>query len=429
MATTREQFRLSWADVAVAAVIALVQVGGTAGAATHQKGSIGPLGFVLLAAAPVMLLARRRHPVAVMAGVLGVTLWYWTTTYPRGPVFFALIAALFAVVKAGHRWAAVTAVVAGYVGFQWLPPLVGTHKGPTPTDIVLLAAWLLLLLVGSEWVRARSQRRAALAHSRQEEARRQASEERLRIARELHDVVAHNISLINVQAATALHLMDRQPERAREALAAIKDVSKEALVELRSILGVLRQVDEELSNAPAPTLARLDELVARTRQAGVEVRLEQRGQIDNLPSAVDQAAYRITQEALTNVARHAAAARATVRLATPDGGIVVEIDDDGRGSSAPASPGGNGIAGMRERARALGGTLQAGPRPDGGFRVRAWLPVPEADRTDKDRPNRDQPTSDRPNRDQPNRDQPNRDRHDLAFIDTEHEDHQPTEHR
>jgi signal transduction histidine kinase len=329
-----------------------------------------------------MLLARRSHPVAVMAGVLGVTLWYWSASYPRGPVFFALIVALVAVVKAGHRWAAVTALLAGFIGFQWVPPLVGPHNGPTLANVVLLAAWLLLLLVGAEWIRARSQRRAALAHSQQEEARRQASEERLRIARELHDVVAHNISLINVQASTALHLMDRQPERAREALTAIKEVSKEALVELRSVLGVLRQVDEALSTAPAPTLGRLDELVARTRQAGVEVSVERRGQLGDLPSAVDQAAYRITQEALTNVTRHAAAARATVRLATPDGGVVVEIDDDGRGSSAPASPGGNGIAGMRERARALGGTLQAGPRSDGGFRVRAWLPVPAAGHAD-----------------------------------------------
>jgi signal transduction histidine kinase len=348
-----------------------------------------------------------------MAGILGVTVWYWSTTNPRGPVFFALIVGLVAVVKAGHRWAAVAALVTGFVGFQWIPPLVGTHKGPTGTDVVLLAAWLLLLLVGAEWIRARSQRRAALAHSHHEEARRQASEERLRIARELHDVVAHNISLINVQAATALHLMDRQPERAREALSAIKDVSKEALVELRSVLGVLREVDEELSTAPAPTLGRLDELVARTRQAGVEVSVERRGLIDDLPSAVDQAAYRITQEALTNVARHAAAARATVRLARPDGGVVVEIDDDGRGSSAPPSSGGNGIAGMRERARALGGTLQAGPRPDGGFRVRAWLPVPAPDRAANTGPAND---SARAN-------------NSARAKGEQHDDHQPTEHR
>jgi signal transduction histidine kinase len=241
-----------------------------------------------------------------------------------------------------------------------------------------LAAWLLFLMMTAEWIRARSQRRAALARSLEEEARRQATEERLRIARELHDVVAHNISLINVQASTALHLIERQPERAREALANIKDVSKEALVELRSVLGVLRQVDDDQPRAPAPTLARVDELLARTRQAGVAVTLDRQGSIDGLPSSVDQAAYRITQEALTNVARHSGAASATVQIARVNGAIVVQIDDDGRGA-APSSPtvGGNGIAGMRERARALGGNLQAGRRPSGGYQVRAWLPLPD----------------------------------------------------
>jgi signal transduction histidine kinase len=182
-----------------------------------------------------------------------------------------------------------------------------------------------------------------------------------------------------VQASTALHLMERQPDRAREALSTIKDVSKEALVELRSLLGVLRQVDDDQPRAPAPTLARLDELLARTSQAGVEVHLDRDGSIAGIPSAVDQAAYRITQEALTNVARHSGAASATVRISRTKEAVVVQVDDNGRGSSGGSATdsGGNGIAGMRERAKALGGNLQSGPRTDGGFRVRAWLPVPD----------------------------------------------------
>jgi signal transduction histidine kinase len=348
---------------------------------------MGVLGYTLLTAGSLMLVARRHHPVAVLAGTFAVTLWYSSSSSPRGPIWFSLIVALFSAIKYGYRWAAVASVVAGYVSFLWFPPLVGPHKGPSVADAFGLAAWLLVLLFAGEAIRARSQRVAALARSREEEARRQVSDERLRIARELHDVVAHNISLINVQAATALHLIERQPERARDALATIKEVSKEALVELRSVLGVLRQVDEDLPRTPAPTLGRLDELIARTSQAGIEVRLDRRGPMEGLSSPVDQAAYRITQEALTNVARHSGAARATVRIVRADGGLVVEVEDDGHGSAgspaSSASGGGNGIAGMRERARALGGNLQAGPRVGGGYRVRAWLPLPDDQSDDR----------------------------------------------
>jgi signal transduction histidine kinase len=209
-----------------------------------------------------------------------------------------------------------------------------------------------------------------------EEARRRTSDERLRIARELHDVVAHNISLINVQAGSALHLMDQQPERARAALSAIKDASKETLVELRSVLGVLRQVDEEAPRSPAPGLAHLDDVVARANSAGLPVQVEVEGAANGLPPGVDRAAYRIVQEALTNVTRHAGPARAMVRISYGERDLVVQVDDDGIGApgNGVVSPG-NGILGMRERAAALGGEVQAGPRPDGGFRVRAWLPV------------------------------------------------------
>src|SRR5207302_6302155 len=182
----------------------------------------------------------------------------------------------------------------------------------------------------------------------------------------------HNISLINVQAGSALPLMDQQPERARTALSAIKDASKETLVELRSVLGVLRQMDESAPRSPAPGLGRLDEVVSRATSAGLPVVVEVEGAADGLPAGVDRAAYRIVQEALTNVTRHAGPARATVRISYGDGDLVVQIDDDGLGvSTNGAPPGGNGIVGMRERAATFGGTVQVGPRPGGGFRVRA----------------------------------------------------------
>jgi signal transduction histidine kinase len=196
----------------------------------------------------------------------------------------------------------------------------------------------------------------------------------MRIARELHDVVAHNISLINVQANTALHLMDRQPERARSALTTINEVSKQALVELRSVLGVLRQVDDDAPRTPSPSLERLDELAAATGAAGFSIEVEQAGTVGSLPASIDLAAYRIVQEALTNAVRHSGGSHALVHVEHGEAALVVQVDDDGRNARRASVPG-NGIAGMTERAHALGGTLEAGPTVEGGFRVRAWIPL------------------------------------------------------
>ena len=199
----------------------------------------------------------------------------------------------------------------------------------------------------------------------------------MRIARELHDVLAHNISLISVQAGVALHLMDDQPEQARTALTAIKQASREALGELRSVLDVLRQADDDaLPRSPTPGLDGLDQLVARAGAAGLPVETVVEGNRRSLPAGVDLASYRIVQEALTNTMRHAAASRATVTVALGPDTVSVEVTDDGRGG---AHTDGHGLCGMRERAAALGGTFDAGSRPDGGFRVRARLPI-EGDR-------------------------------------------------
>ncbi len=293
--------------------------------------------------------------------------------------------AFFTAVLARKRAAAVASLAIGYAAAVWPPWRIGRAGHNSVADALGLAAGLMLLLFIAELIRIRSQRAAALARSREEELRRLASEERMRMARDLHDVVAHNISVINVQANTALHLMDRQPERARSALTTINAVSKQALVELRSVLGVLRDVDahgvaESAPRAPTPGLARLGDLVENAAAAGLAVRIEENGRRPALPADVDLAAYRIIQEALTNSARHSGCANATVRVRYGDDGLRVEVDDDGR-SRPPGRPptqvtgSGHGIAGMTERAATLGGMLEAGPRPEGGFRVRAWLPL------------------------------------------------------
>jgi signal transduction histidine kinase len=197
----------------------------------------------------------------------------------------------------------------------------------------------------------------------------------MRIARELHDVLAHNISLINVQAGVALHLMDEQPGQSRSALAAIKQASNDALGELRSVLDVLRQGDEAPPRTPASGLAHLERLVAGAEATGLQVRTRVDGTPRPLPAGTDLAAYRIVQEALTNVTRHAGPASATVLIAYGENDLTVQVDDDGRGPVAAGNGSGNGIRGMRERVAALGGELAAGPRPGGGFRVKARLPL------------------------------------------------------
>jgi signal transduction histidine kinase len=368
------------ADAAIAAVVIAIQVGGTyASAGHHGRATAGIATYVLLAIGGASLIARRRYPVGVLAVTLAVAIWPGVASQAR-PVWIALIVAFFTAVQARQRAAAIASLVIGYAASIWPPWLIGTRGHASAGFAVGLALGLLFLLAVAEVIRARGQRAAALEHSRQEELRRRAGEERMRIARDLHDVVAHNISVINVQANTALHLMDRQPDRARSALTTINEVSGQALVELRSVLGVLRAVDEEAPRTPAPGLARLGDLADTAAAAGLAVRVEASGQRAPLPADVDLAAYRIVQEALTNSARHSGGTNATVRIVYGEDALVVDVYDDGALRAPGGPPGqprgaGTGIAGMTERAAALGGTLQARPRPEGGFAVRARLPL------------------------------------------------------
>jgi signal transduction histidine kinase len=365
------------ADVGLAVAVTGLQVVAWLGASTHAgHPRPGIADYLFLAAGGAALLVRRRYPVAVLAVALAAAAGGAALggAARSAPVAWLVLAAAFVnAVLYRKRGAAIASLVAGYLIAVWPPWLIGTRGNTSAASALGLLAGLIALLSAAELIRVRNQRTVAIRTRQAEQARRRASDERLAIARDLHDVVAHNISVINVQANTALHLMDRQPERAREALTAIHEVSRQALGELRSVLGVLRADGAQAPLMPSPGLDRLDELTAHTRTAGIAVRVVEEGARRPVPAGVDAAAYRIVQEALTNTVRHSGGHEAWVRLRYDPDALTIEVDDDGR-LAAPPEPG-NGVAGMTERARALGGTLAAGPRPGGGFRVLARLPT------------------------------------------------------
>ena len=368
---------LDWRrDLALPAVLLVVQLAGAAATvAGHHSPTthLGPADWVLLLVGPLALVFRRRWPVAVLWVAFAATL----TPSGAWSANLSLIVAFFLAATSGHRRAAWVVIVVGYISSVWLAPLAYGNPVGSLTFALALAGWLAVLVIAAEVVRLRGERIIETRATRALDARRRASEERLQMARDLHDVIGHNISLINVQAGVGLDLMDTQPEQARAALAAIKTVSKDALDELRTMLGALRQGDEDAPRAPAPGLDRVDELVELTRAAGIPVTVQTVGEARPLPAAVDLAAYRIVQESLTNVARHAGEATATVRLTHGPDRLDVEIRDDGHAAATNGSfqGSGSGIAGMRQRADALGGRLEAGPCPGGGFVVTAHLPL------------------------------------------------------
>ncbi len=363
--------------------VGMAQVGTTALAAYHDGGlgDLGLLGLALLTAGVAALPFRHRFPGGALAVSFAATLAYWSLDYGPGPIFVSLIVALAHALLTGHRRPALVAVVAGYAAFPWLGFLIGRKERPGVAFLVVLAAWLITLVAVTEVVRSYRDRAREAARSQVETERRQATEERLRIARELHDVVAHHMSLIHLQAGAALHRTRHQPHPSNEALTVIKDASKQALVELRSILGVLRQVDEDAPRAPTSGLDMLADLVTRAESAGVHVHLDVGGPLGDLPRNVDLAAYRIVQEALTNVARHSNHPDAAVRVRRHTETLTIDVLDEGTAPPPhePLPASGNGIAGMKERAASVGGHLHAGPRLAGGFRVHARLPIEPAE--------------------------------------------------
>ncbi|MDA2806311.1 sensor histidine kinase [Nocardiopsis suaedae] len=365
---------------ALAAVVFVVSIGLDLYHAPPFERGLDPLGYTLLGLAVFPLFWRRRAPLPVALTTVPATTLYYPLGFPDGPVLLCGAVALFTVVAQGYRWQgwslglAQWLVVHGWEAYAFGTPLI---LGPA----LGVLAWTLVVMCTAEVTRWRreyqavlEQRRADAARTREEEILRRTADERLRLAREVHDTVAHSISLINVQAGTALYLIEAEPERAAQALATIKRTSKETLRDLRATLDVLRAVDEEAPRAPTPGLDRLERLVEDTRGAGIGVALEVRGERRRLPPGTEAAAFRIVQEALTNVVRHSGAGHAAVEVGYRPEGVELRVRDDGRGP-APAHRAGNGLTGMRERAEALGGAFGAGPGGDGGFEVWAHLPA------------------------------------------------------
>jgi len=319
------------------------------------------LGYGLIVVAAGSILLSPRWPV----GAVGVAL--------ASPIDLALMVALFKAASPEHARRTVLlgiVTVLGYVVVQLIS--TGTISLNTLAIGTLTVSTFLVLGFAVASQRAFGRQR------REEEMQRRVTDERLRIARELHDVVSHSISTINVQAGMAAHVIDHKPDEAKAALVTIKQTSRDTLRELRGILNVLRQVDEVESRQPAPGLAQLDVLVNTAARAGVPVSASVGGLARALPPAVDLAAYRIIQESLTNVIRHAGRASAQISVDFEPDRVVIEVSDDGRGTGVPDAngwPEGHGLAGMRERAAAVRGELQAGPRPGHGFQVRAALPT------------------------------------------------------
>jgi signal transduction histidine kinase len=351
----------------LALLTALVQAAGTALLTRGHPADVGVTGYVLLVLSGLALADRHRFPRRNAAIVGGTILMYLLLGGPPGLAFVAPVIAGSALLTAGYRWWAWAGAAGGY-NIWILIRLPSMNQALTVAALVAGAGVLTELgaLAGRPVRRAlREQRRLT-----EERRRRQASEERLRIAAELHDVLGHHLSLINVRAGVGLHLMARDPDQARLALDTIQQTSAEALREVQSVLNTLYPNGEAPPRAPAPGL---DRLAALTANAGLPVRVETIGASRTLPAGVDRAAYRIVQEALTNVRRHAGpGASATVTIVYRKDALTIQVDDSGEPTDAPP---GNGITGMRERAAALGGSLSAAVAPAGGWRVRAELPL------------------------------------------------------
>jgi signal transduction histidine kinase len=380
--------RLPWRSTVVVTVFVLVGSHFAAHGQEGERAALDPFARVLLLVAGALLLWRKRYPVAVVYGTAGAVMLYLGAGYPYGPVFLTVALACFSAIVAGHRWAAWAAMGTLWAGhvlvahwlYRWLPPS-GDSAASWGEELVV-ATWVVAIAAVSELFRVRREQWVRERAERAEAARRRADAERLRIAQELHDVLAHSISVINVQAGVGLALLDSDPEQARTALTTIKAKSKEALGEVRQVLDTLR-APGDAPRAPAPGLDRLPELVEQAASAGLTVDVE--GKPPRLAPGTDLAAFRIVQEALTNVVRHSGSRHARVRLAHGADVLRLRVDDDGPATGADAGGSGNGLAGMRERAAALGGTIEAGPRPEGGFRVLAVLPLTASAEVEEDR--------------------------------------------
>lgn len=355
-------------------VLAVVQVFGTFGAARGQANARPPdtLAIALALIGPAALLLMPWRTRLLLVTIAGATFTYVAMGYPYGPIFASFAAAVAVAVTRGRRLEAWVAV-AGALVLAVVARLVIRDEPWSWSWFAGVCAWALIVVGIGELVRLNRARSVEAGRARFELQRREAGEERLRIARELHDVVAHHMSLIHVQAGVALHVLDRRPEQVETALMTIKDASKEALTELRALIGVLRADGEPAPVAPAASLSNLEDLASRTSQAGITTTVHVRGSLEAVPHAVSAAAYRIAQEAMTNVVRHSGATRARIEVNVDGRVLRLAVNDNGRGIAGLVE--GTGLRGMRERASAFGGSVALSAAPDGGASVRAEFPV------------------------------------------------------
>ena len=345
-----------------------------------------PLGVSILVEAglTLMLLGRRRFPFAAPAGMLvaAAALSFWdgglvTFTFAS---FVAAMAACFLLGMLDDRRQALIGLVVTMASI-----LIVISNDPDQqrgdflfTPLLFFAVWLGGFGLGHklEQASAAEERARRFELEREAEARSAVSEERARIARELHDVVGHAVSVMTVQASGVRRLLQPDQEREREALLVVEQTGREALAEMRRLVGVLRRPEEAPARAPQPSLRHLDRLVEQAREAGLPVEVQIEGEAIELPPGVDLTAYRLVQEALTNAIKHARATSAEVLVRYGDGAVELLVTDDGRGvSDGKAESGGHGLVGMRERVAVYGGELEAGPRPEGGYSLQARLPL------------------------------------------------------
>ncbi|MGZ4680870.1 MAG: sensor histidine kinase [Acidimicrobiales bacterium] len=372
-------------DPAIAIVLLAVGLASMANSTVDQTHptAVNPLGYLLAVVGFGALAVRTRAPLVAMALTLIAAAAYSAIQYPENGLPIAGMVALYTVASRTPRKQSLVAAGAVVVTIVWL-----TTRGSQGLDaagaVSNLAVFGIAYATG-RYVRVRRayteqlELRAAEADERRRrDAERAVAEERLRIARELHDVVAHAMSVVAVQSGIAAHVIEQRPDQARSMLETINGTSREALDEMRRLLGVLRSEGEapEADLAPAPSLDDLGPLVTSIEGTGVTVEVSVEGEPVALPSGLDLAAFRITQEALTNVVKHAGPAHADVRIRYGTDDIEIEVADDGRGAASELGSigGGHGLVGMRERVELYGGSLSTGPRPGGGFRVTARLP-------------------------------------------------------
>jgi signal transduction histidine kinase len=351
----------------------------------HRPGAEeGPLWFDVLAilAFTTPFLARRRFPVAsLLVPALAIGLSSFVDSGLVKHPFISFAFGLAICFRFGMRpWRLQS--VAGLAFVLGIAALVELNApngkvGDLIWDVITFSvAWVIGFAVGEKYreVDEAKERAVAAEHEREERARRAVADERARIARELHDVVGHSVSVMTVQASAVRRLLEPDQAQVGEALQVVEETGREALAEMRRMVGVLRHAEEAPALAPQPSLEQLEKLVQHTRDRGLPVELRIEGEPVALPTGIDLTAYRLVQEGLTNAIKHARAQRAEVLVRYQDGEVELSVSDDGRGGGDGDS-GGHGLVGMRERVTVYGGKLEAGPRPEGGYRLRATLPI------------------------------------------------------